>query len=41
MLNSVVGNEDTPPDWIRDSASRVTDRGFTAEIRLPLQGIRP
>ena len=40
MLNSVAGNEDTSPDWIWDSASRVTDTGYTAEIRVPLQSIR-
>jgi hypothetical protein len=40
MLNSVAGNEDPSPDWIWDSASRLTDTGFTAEIRLPLQSIR-
>jgi hypothetical protein len=40
MLNSVAGNEDTSPDWIWDSASRLTDTGYTAEIRLPLQSIR-
>jgi hypothetical protein len=40
MLNSVAGNEDTSPDWIWDSASRLTETGFSAEIRLPLQSIR-
>jgi hypothetical protein len=39
-LNSVAGNEDTAPDWVWDSASRLTDTGFAAEIRLPLQSIR-
>jgi Carbohydrate family 9 binding domain-like len=36
MLNSVAGNEDPSPDWIWDSASRLTDTGYSAEIRLPL-----
>lgn len=40
MLNSVAGNEDSAPDWIWDSAARLTDTGYTAEIRLPLQSIR-
>ena len=40
MLNSVAGSEDSSPDWIWDSASRLTDTGFSAEIRLPLQSIR-
>jgi hypothetical protein len=40
MLNSVAGNEDTSPDWIWDSASRLTETGFSAEIRIPLQSIR-
>jgi hypothetical protein len=40
MLNSVAGNEDTSPDWVWDSASRLTETGFSAEIRLPLQSIR-
>jgi hypothetical protein len=40
MLNSVAGGEDTSPDWIWDSASQLTETGFSAEIRLPLQSIR-
>jgi hypothetical protein len=40
MLNSVAGTEDQSPDWIWDSASRLTETGFTAEIRLPLRSIR-
>jgi len=40
MLNSVAGSEDESPDWIWDSASRLTETGFSAEIRLPLQSIR-
>ena len=40
MLNSVAGNEDPSPDWIWDSAGRLTDTGYAVEIRLPLQSIR-
>jgi hypothetical protein len=40
MLNSVAGGEDTAPDWIWDSAGRITDTGYVVEIRLPLQSIR-
>jgi hypothetical protein len=40
MLNSVAGGEDPAPDWIWDSAGRLTDTGYTVEIRLPLQSIR-
>ena len=40
MLNSVAGNEDPSPDWIWDSAGRLTETGYAVEIRLPLQSIR-
>jgi uncharacterized protein DUF5916/cellulose/xylan binding protein with CBM9 domain len=40
MLNSIAGGEDTAPDWIWDSAGRLTDTGYAVEIRLPLQSIR-
>src|SRR5919106_2323545 len=40
MVNSIAGGEDQSPDWIWDSAGRVTDGGYTVEIRLPLQSIR-
>jgi hypothetical protein len=40
MLNSVAGGEDQNPDWIWDSAGRLTDTGYSVEIRLPLQSIR-
>ena len=40
MLNSIAGNEDTAPDWIWDSAGRLTETGYAVEIRLPLQSIR-
>ena len=40
MLNTPAGGEDTSPDWVWDSAGRVTDTGYAVEIRLPLQTIR-
>jgi hypothetical protein len=40
MLNSVAAGEDQAPDWIWDSAGRLTETGYTVEIRLPLQSIR-
>ena len=40
MLNTAGGGEDTSPDWVWDSAGRVTDSGYAVEIRLPLQSIR-
>ena len=40
MINTIAGFEDTSPDWIWQSAGRVTDRGYSVEIRLPLQTIR-
>jgi hypothetical protein len=40
MLNSVAGEEDQAPDWIWDSAGRLTETGYAVEMRLPLQSIR-
>jgi hypothetical protein len=40
MINTIAGNEDTAPDWVWQSAARVTEEGYTVEIRLPLQTIR-
>jgi Domain of unknown function (DUF5916) len=40
MLNSAAGGEDQSPDYVWDSAGRRNDRGYAAEIRLPLQSIR-
>ena len=39
-LNSVAGNEDSSPDWLWDTAGRLTDTGYAVEMRLPLQSIR-
>ncbi len=40
MINTIAGSEDESPDWVWQSAARVTERGYDAEIRLPLQSIR-
>jgi Domain of unknown function (DUF5916)/Carbohydrate family 9 binding domain-like len=40
MVNTISGNEDTSPDWVWESAGRITDRGYVVEIKLPLQTIR-
>jgi len=40
MINTLAGNEDTSPDWVWNSAGHIDDKGYTVEIRLPLQTIR-
>ncbi len=40
LLNSIAADEDQAPDWIWDSAGRLTETGYAVEIRLPLQSIR-
>jgi hypothetical protein len=40
MINTLAGNEDTSPDWIWESAGHIDDKGYSVEIRLPLQTIR-
>ena len=40
MINNAAGREDSSPDWIWDSAGRVTSTGYVVEVRLPLQSIR-
>jgi Domain of unknown function (DUF5916)/Carbohydrate family 9 binding domain-like len=40
MINTISGSEDTSPDWVWQSAGRVTSEGYVVEIRLPLQTIR-
>ncbi len=40
LLNSAAGGEDSAPDWIWDSAGRLTDTGYAVEVRLPLQSVR-
>jgi hypothetical protein len=39
-LNSAAGNEDSSPDWLWDTAGRLTDTGYAVEMRVPLQSIR-
>lgn len=39
-LNSAAGNEDMSPDWLWDTAGRLTETGYAVEMRLPLQSIR-
>ena len=40
MINNAAGREDSAPDWLWDSAGRLTATGYVVEIRLPLQSIR-
>ena len=40
MINTIAGAEDTSPDWIWQSAGRIHDRGYSVEIRVPLQTLR-
>ena len=40
MLNSSGSGEDQSPDWIWDSAGRLNEHGYAAEIRLPLETMR-
>jgi hypothetical protein len=39
-LNSAAGGEDSSPDWLWDTAGRLTDTGYAVEMRVPLQSIR-
>ena len=40
ITNDATGNEDFSPDFFWDSAARITDRGWEAEIQIPLSSIR-
>lgn len=40
LINTISGDEDTSPDWVWDSAGRLTADGYIVEIRLPLRSIR-
>jgi Domain of unknown function (DUF5916)/Carbohydrate family 9 binding domain-like len=40
LLNSAASNEESAPDWLWDSAGRLTDTGYAVEVRLPLKSIR-
>lgn len=39
-LNTGSNGEDMSPDWVWQSAGRITSDGYTVEIRLPLESIR-
>jgi len=39
-LNTGSNGEDSAPDWIWQSAGHVDEKGYTVEIRLPLESIR-
>ena len=40
ILNSNTAGEDTAPDWVWDSAGRITADGYQVEMRIPLKSIR-
>jgi hypothetical protein len=40
ILTTTSGGENTAPDWLWDSAGRLTEEGYDVEIRLPLKSIR-
>jgi hypothetical protein len=40
FLSSAVSGEDSSPDFVWESAAQVTDQGYQAEMRIPLQSIR-
>jgi hypothetical protein len=40
VLNSVVSGEDDAPDFVWESAGKVTEEGYQVEIRIPLRSIR-
>jgi uncharacterized protein DUF5916/cellulose/xylan binding protein with CBM9 domain len=40
ILNTASGGENTAPDWVWDSAGRLTPEGYDVEVRLPLTSIR-
>ncbi|MBI2837729.1 MAG: carbohydrate binding family 9 domain-containing protein [Acidobacteria bacterium] len=40
MYNDANGNEDFSPDFFYDTAARVTETGWTAELRIPFSSLR-
>ena len=40
ILNSAVSGEDVSPDFVWDSAGRVTKNGYQVEMKIPLKSIR-
>jgi hypothetical protein len=40
IFNDSTGSEDFAPDFFYDTAARITDQGWTAEMRIPLTSLR-
>jgi hypothetical protein len=40
LYYDATGNEDFAPDFYYDTAARITDRGWTAEMRIPFSSLR-
>ena len=40
VFNDSSGNEDFAPDFYYDTAAKITDKGWTAEIRIPFSSLR-
>ena len=40
MLDDTSGNEDSAPDFFWDSKTRLTDRGWILEMRIPFSSLR-
>jgi hypothetical protein len=40
VFNDANGNEDFSPDFYYDTAARITDKGWQAEVRIPLSSLR-
>ncbi len=40
ILTSSTGGENSAPDWVWESAGRITAEGYNVEMRIPLKSIR-
>jgi hypothetical protein len=40
IFNDASGNEDFSPDFYYDTAARITEKGWQAEVRIPLSSLR-
>jgi hypothetical protein len=40
IYDSISNGEDVAPDWVWDSAGKITDDGYIVEIRLPFKSIQ-
>lgn len=40
VFNDSSGNEDFSPDFYYDTAAKITDKGWTAEMRIPFSSLR-